>query len=259
MGGERALGWCAAGITLAAGLALGAAAAAAEPVKLVTGNGYEPLADSQLPDGGMSTAVVKAAYDAVGRETSVSFRPWKRGYMETRAGRFDATFPYTRTEKRAAEMVYSDPIYTVRSKPFVRAHGEVDAADLAGLAGTAYCMPRGYDPPPPIKCMTRRGELSRVKANDLGGCMEMLAAGQSGRGVTFVPMDTGIGRAEAADALADPSRIAPLDITITERPLHLIVPRGREDAARAVRRFNAGLAEIRENGTYARIRKRFLE
>lgn len=55
------------------GLALASTAAAAAPVRLVTGNDDRPFADRDLPDGGMATAVVRARYAGTGRKGRIRF------------------------------------------------------------------------------------------------------------------------------------------------------------------------------------------
>jgi polar amino acid transport system substrate-binding protein len=232
-------------LTLLVGL-VAAPALAAAPVKLVTGNGYAPFTDSKLPKGGMATALVRAVYAEMGRDVSVAFRPWKRGYQQTLRGEYAATFPYVASEDRKKAYLYSDPIFTVRNKPIAAADSDVTASAVDQLKGMTYCLPQGYAPASSIKKMTEGGDLTRLKPNSLEQCMRMVTAGRA----DFTLANTIVARSTATSVFGDMERVRFLDLTVSRSRLHVIVPKTRDDAKQAVERFNAALKTVRENGTY---------
>jgi len=77
----------------AAALSLGAVTAAGQPpvpavrppVTLATLS-WPPYTGASLPRGGAVTDVVRAAFDAMGREVTVKFRPWNRSVALAKAG-----------------------------------------------------------------------------------------------------------------------------------------------------------------------------
>ena len=78
-----------------------------EPVKLVTGNDYQPYTHESLPEGGLFNEIVKRAYDKVGITYAIDWKPWRRGFNETLAGKYLATYPYVLTEERNKLFAFS--------------------------------------------------------------------------------------------------------------------------------------------------------
>ena len=62
-------------------------------VQLVTGDDYAPLTGKSLAGAGVLSEVVQAAFAQSGMPSSLAWQPWKRGYLMTHRGEYDATFP----------------------------------------------------------------------------------------------------------------------------------------------------------------------
>ena len=242
-------------VGMAAGVALAlTGSAAAADIKLVTGNDYKPFTDENLPEGGMASSLVRAVYAQVDADAEILFRPWKRGYNATLKGTYAATFPYVFKEKRNEEYRYSDPIYTIERKPMVTADSGLDAANVQDLSGKTYCMPVGYAAPSQVETATKAGELSRERPSDMGKCIRMLNAGR----VDFVLTNEALGSATARDVFGDTKPVRFLDMSFSKSELHVLFPRGQDGSQAAMKRFNEGLATIRENGTYDEIVSRYI-
>jgi polar amino acid transport system substrate-binding protein len=234
--------------------ATGPEARAETPVQLATGNDYKPFADESLPQGGLSTALIRAVYARLGQPVSVSFLPWKRAYLETGKGSFDATFPYVPTADRRAAFHFSDPLFTLEQRPLVRADSDWRADDVADLAGRSFCLPLGYALDPALAELIAAGRLTRHRTERMALCLRMLARGR----VDFVPMHQVQGTASARAEFGSTAPVRFLDLTLTRTYHHLLIPRGKPGAERAMARFNAALAEIRADGTYDEIVARHL-
>ena len=65
-------------ITIAAGLAAAGASYAQDKTAHVATLDWRPYTGSDLPQGGATTEVVRAAFAQTGYQTDVAFRPWKR-------------------------------------------------------------------------------------------------------------------------------------------------------------------------------------
>ena len=230
------------------------ASAAEDPIKLVTGNDYKPFTDESLPEGGLSTATVRAVYAHLGKDVSVAFVPWKRGYRAVLEGEYAATFPYVKTSKRQEDYRFSDPIFTTRNKPLVSAESDITADSVEDLKGTAYCQPNAYAPPDILKKMQAEGTLKRNAPANMTLCMRMLKRGR----IDFIPVNNVQGPATARDVFGSTDPVRFLDITLTKTHNYVIFPRNAEGTAEAVARFNKGLAAIRDNGVYKSIVDRFL-
>lgn len=228
--------------------ALGSAAQA-EPLKLVTGNDYKPLTDRALPQGGLATALVRAAFSAQGRQVEIDFMPWRRGYHETLKGAYTATFPYVESPERRAKFHYSDPIFHLTASPMVRAGSGLKARTTAELAGSVYCLPIGYATEPAIAAMTDAGELKRQSPLKMEQCVQMLM----NEHVDFVVINQLQGLATTKRLFGTTAIIRFLSTQLQRDTLHVIVPRKAPRAREMVKTFNAGLREIRSNGAYDRL------
>lgn len=227
--------------------------AAAEPIRLVTGNGYPPFAGEDLPNGGLATEIVRTAYAARGIATTLAYMPWKRGYRMTLRGEFDATFPYIETPERKARFLYSDPIYVIRERPMVMAESDARFASFDDLRGKAYCLPHDYAMAPRIKAMREAGQLRQVEASELEVCMRALARGR----VDFVPLALPIARRMATRVLGRPDAVRLDPLVIKRHELAMIFPKGA-DAETKVATFDQALAALHETGAYDRIVARHL-
>lgn len=242
---------------LVAGLALALTtgpALARDSVRLVTGNDYKPFTDESLPEGGFMTAVVTAALDRASIRHEVVFQPWKRGYAQTASAEFDATFPYFHTEERAAEMLYSDPIYTAASKAFyLKDKQEISAPD--DLKGLTMCSPVGYAVPPMMLKMLEAGSIEKNQPKDMQTCFRLLSAARVDFAVTNIIQ--GWDLVDKLDALPrDKVAVSPYDVVVND--LHFIVSRSLPDAQGLVDAFNEGLGAIRADGTFAAIEQRYM-
>jgi len=220
--------------------------AAAEPVRLVTGDGYPPFSDRDWLNGGLVTDVVRQVYDTLGQDVDLRFLPWVRGYRETLAGRFRATFPYIHNAERAKEFHYSDSIIDAEKRPMTLADSAVRADSVDDLKGLTYCMPHGYPPQAAIARLTEAGALRRLDPPSMRACVKTLARGLA----DFIPVPTFQGRAVAERVLGEGRRVRFLDIVLQENGQHVIFPRGQPGAERARDRFDAGLARLKRSGRF---------
>ncbi|WP_161958805.1 substrate-binding periplasmic protein [Ferruginivarius sediminum] len=222
-------------------------------VRLVTGNDYAPFTGSDLPGGGMITDIVREVFQLLGREVDVSFRPWKRGYRETLAGKYVATFPYVRTAERTADFLYSEPVLRTAMRPFVKAGSALDADSLKDPAGLRYCYPLGYELTDTAAAKTLIGSLERETPATMTRCFELLAHGR----VDFVltePIQARITKKR----LQTPIDLKAIDLVVDKTTLHVIFPRRHQESAAALRRFNKALRRLKATPRYNAIMERHL-
>jgi len=234
-------------------VALVCASASAAPVRLVTGTDYPPFADPSLPSGGLTGALVQAAFAAAGLPTDVlQFEPWKRGYADVLIGAADATFPYIRSPPREAEMLYSDPIYDIVLVALFRTGSGHQYTGPDSLRGLSLCLPIGYGTSEPISGLieSKAVHIEQPATADL--CLKELAGGR---------VDVFVGAVDLLDrriaALFGPAppfyRAA---VPVSQHSLYLIAARANPGAGDLVRRFNEGLALLHADGRYDEIVRR---
>lgn len=234
--------------SLALVLMLALAMAGRAEVALVTGNDYEPFADRSLPDGGLSTRLVRAAFAAAGTGVSVDYQPWLRGYRATLMGDFAATYPYVYSQQRAAEMRFSDPIMTIDTLVVSRASHPLHYHSPSSLQGTVMCQAQGWAPPDSISQAVARGDIEMMDAAQYDSCFRMLMAGR----VDFL-LSNNLQWAVQAGL----NEMQPGDFHVADRPVqssrhHLIAPRTPAGEA-VIETFNRGLDSLRASGEFDRL------
>ena len=226
----------------------------AETIQIVTGNGYAPYADESLPNGGMSTEIVALAFREVGYNAQFTFRPWKRGYEETRKGLYAATFPYIETAERLKDFYYSDPIDHVYTRIFVRKDARIHT--LEDLEGKRICVPLGYGV---AKQFTKWVQKSNRKRDDnpveLVHCLKML---QSGRKDFFVINEVTAWKA-IQSTFQTREYFRTLDTVVAEESHHLIISKTFPDGEKILEQFNTGLKRLKEKNIVQAVIDRHLK
>ena len=230
----------------AAVLVLWAGSATAEPLRLATGNGYAPYTDSDLPNGGLATAIVRAAFEAADREVAITFVPWRRAYRGTLSHRYAAAFPYVGTPDRRAEVRYSDAVHTAVGTAHVRRNSGLEIDESADLHGLSGCLANGYGASTSTRELYRSGAVRRVSPPTLRTCFDLLERGR----VDFVEAGRLVGRHAARAVHGGSGWVRPAGIELSRETLHLIVADDHPDSGEILRTFNKGLKILRRSGQY---------
>lgn len=220
----------------------------AQTIAIAAGE-YSPFVAQQLPQYGVTAAIVTAAFKSQGIQVRYDFLPWKRGYHETQVGRYVATFPYLKTPEREHLFLYSDPIYTDRFRLFVR------KSQLRQTEWTKkrLCIPLGYDTTQ-IESFTSANEVTLERPSEIGNCFQMLE-----RERVDAIWVSELVAADTVRALFGPAaQTSALNIHIgDENHYYLIVSKALPGADAWMSKFNAGLKQIRGNGSYKKIVEQF--
>ena len=228
--------------------------AQAEELRLVSGDDYAPFTGQQLPGGGMLTQVVQAALAARHIGSSVDWRPWKRGYLMTLKGEYDATFPYVRTAEREREYLYSAPLFIAKQHLFSRAGEVFEPDDPSALIGKRLCYPLGWQPPAAIRQLVEAGRLTRHSPIGLDECARLLLLNRD----DFFVADLRLGEAALRTSGESPSRFRRSTNILGDSALHLIVARSHPRAEEIIADFNAGLAWLRSSGKHRQLIEEYL-
>ncbi|WP_157954442.1 substrate-binding periplasmic protein [Saccharospirillum mangrovi] len=214
-------------------------------VTLVTGNDYPPFADQALPEGGLSTRLVRAAFAAVDEPTEVRFQPWLRGYRATLNGDFDATFPYVHTDERAEQMLFSVPFITVDTVIISRASHPLNYQTMESLRGAVLCRAQGWGLPAAIQQALDDGIIDVMDAPQYTSCFRMLLAGR----VDFLLSNNLQWAVQAQVNELEPSLfyVAPKPI---QRSNHYVIAPKTARGQAVIEQFNRGLALLRQTGEY---------
>lgn len=229
--------------------------ARAEVLHLATGDDYAPFTGKALPGQGMLTQVVRAALAEQGMAITLDWLPWNRGYLKTRRGEYDATFPYVRSVEREAEFLYSVPLYVAEQFLFSRASDPIEPDDLPASRGRRLCFPLGWQPPLAIEQLIDQGVLQRHAPLGLQECARLLLLQ---RDDLFIA-DRTLGDSALRSTGAALSQFHRSQTALQSNTLHFIVSREHPRAAELIERFNQGLEALKVRGEYQRLIESYVE
>jgi len=232
-----------------------AAPAGAAGLRLVTGMDYPPFAGPDLPEGGMATDLVLAAFEAAGRPVEpVEYLPWKRGYQAVLDGEFDATFPYVDAPDRRLAMTFSTSLYDAEIWPVFRSDRMRSYTGPDSLIGLTLCQPVGYAPPTVLLQMIESGMLRLVQPATMPLCARQLLAGRVDLLINSVALFNTIVRPEWHGGPAPMMA----DHPVTQNPLFVLADRRNPKAPEIMAAFAKGLGLLRADGRYQAIVDRHL-
>lgn len=237
-------------LALAGVLVLPLSARCANEIRLTTGPDYPPLVDHTRADGGIATKLVLAIFSRMDRPVTLDWLPWARGFQSTRNGRYNATFPYFKTEEREKSFLYSDALLSMPTFMWQRRGDSLDFTNPASFIGRAVCVPLGFSSSlaARLTSLIARREVRIESPPRPDNCVQMLAAG---RVDAVTGTDGEIMRLIDLGGLAEKLIRSPQPLEI--RAYFLIAPKADPQAAQLIERFNLALARMKEDGSYARL------
>lgn len=223
--------------------------ATAADVRVVTGNDYAPFTDESLPGGGLATELVVATFNALGDEVEVDFRPWARGYHDTRQGMFAGTFPYVHSDERATQVRYAPtPLASIQNIAVSSIERPVRFTGAASLRGLTLCRPLGYALPAVVEEVIEEDQLEVTGVSEIESCPRMI---ELGRADLFIPTNF------TWPALVASQNLAESDFHVAEQPIqeqHLyFITADSDEGGATIERFERGFRIVRESGAYDEI------
>lgn len=246
------------GLAAAAGfLAMVPVSGDAQTVTIVGGNGYKPLVDKTLPDGGMMTALARRAYEKAGYEVKTSFPGWVRGEKLIELGDRDAMVGLVKTEDREGTMRFPDPLYVSEVVPVTDRSMTSDIESFDIFRNKDMCLTQGYNiASDRVQDMVDAGEVTvSVRPSSVAECMRLVSTKRA----DFMVAEAPVARYLAQNEMTDTSGIKIHDFVADELVLYTTVSKELENSADLVEDFNQGLASIKDSGTYQEIVSRHLE
>ncbi len=212
---------------------------------------WAPHYGSNLPEKGLTTAIVKAAFKAVGHSSDVDFIPWARALKEVEEGKSDIIMGAYHNKEREEHYIFSDPIYFL----------ELGLIARPGLGVSRYDSLRDLTP--------YRIGISRGFANsaefDAANYLDKHAVTFPNlnirklfRGrIDMAVMNFDLFRHEARKEGFCISDVEFMDPPLETHGLYLMASRNISDGQQIIQDFNQGLDAIRKNGGFDRIVGRF--
>ncbi|NKD85909.1 amino acid ABC transporter substrate-binding protein [Haematospirillum jordaniae] len=220
--------------------------AAQDPLSLVTGD-YAPYSGENLPQGGLSTILVRAVFKAMDMpEPKMLWMPWKRGYEQAKSGEFPATFPYFKDSEREKDFLFSEPLHIYKRVFFARSQ------HIKALKGEwnsmRLCVPLGWTVEPFAEII-REYSMELQRPASLESCMRMLESSRT----DLIVDDEIVVAHELKRTFGTTDGFSPSTHKQQEDRSYFLVSRAIKDSQKLHETFNEGLAKIRASGEYDKI------
>lgn len=228
------------------------AVSAAEPLRIGVAYDYPPYVDRAAPGDGMAIAIMREA--AARADLTIAFveRPWSRAKRDVATGALFATGPWAATAERRTRFRLSAPLFQAQDFPFLRRDADHHIRRIGDLAGLSVCRPRSYGLFE-LERLAADGQVTVEQPGSMSACFAMLTRGR----VDVVWADQFEGFSAAADAGAGPAHVRMAPHALFSTGMHLLVHKGWPEVETILAAFDDALADMRMDGTHARIRRAY--
>jgi polar amino acid transport system substrate-binding protein len=212
---------------------------------------WPPNISVNLPEYGLTGAMVKAAFEAVGHTVNIQFMPWTRALKEVLDGRTEVVMGAYYNEDRGKKYIYSDLIY----------HVDVGLIARPGLAKKSY---ESLQELVPFKIGITRNYANSKEFDAARYLRKYIAASPvlnvrklyRGR-IDMTAMSFDTFRYEAEKEGFCPDRVTFVQPPLQRHGLYIMGSRNIPDGKEIIDDFNKGLKIIRANGTFDQIMKKY--
>lgn len=212
---------------------------------------WAPHYGSELPEKGLTTAIVKAAFKAGGHTSDVEFIPWTRALKEVEEGKSDVVMGAYYNDERAEKYYFSDRIYSLDLGLIARPGlGVSKYESLRDLTPYSIGITRGFAN---SEEFDSAAYLNKQVATFPNLNIRKLFRGR----IDMAVMNFDLFRYEARKEGFCISDVEFMEPPLETHGLYLMASRNIPDGEQIMQDFNRGLATIRKNGEFDRIVGRF--
>jgi polar amino acid transport system substrate-binding protein len=225
-------------------------AAMAREVSMLTLN-WAPHYGEDLPEQGLTTALVMAAFRAGGHDAGIEFVPWSRALKEVEEGRADVVMGAYFNEERTTKYIYSDVIYHLNvgliAGPNV---GKTEYQSLRELVRYNIGVSRGF-------ANSEEFDAASYLNKDVASTPQLNIRKLYRGRIDMAVMNFDLFRYEAKKEGHCIGSVSFMDPPLETHGLYVMASRNIADGGQLMRDFNTGLAAIRDSGEFDRIVDRF--
>ena len=224
----------------------------AQDIVLTTGE-WDPYTGKDLKKGGFISEIVSKALEAEGFNIKeMHFKPWKKAQtlVKKKPKKYQATFPWFSTDERRRDFYYSQKLVDTINVFVVKKGSKLTSIssfdDLKGKkvgASLGYSYGKDFDDRMKNKSLT----IVKVKS-DIEGIKQVI----SGK-IDAFPLEKYVAKALLAQHKSQGKVSLIQTPAFKPAPVHLIVGKKHKSGDSLVKKFNAGLKKIQDNGTYDKI------
>ena len=212
---------------------------------------WPPFTDPSSPQQGISLEIVRAAYKTQGYTVEMNFIPWARAEGMVKAGKYDILPVTWMTNKRKEYLLYSDA-YVVNELKFIKQKDDpFEYNGISSLDGKKVGVVRGYGYGDEFQ---NADNFKREHSDSFISNIKKLVY----KRIDLTLEDEIVARTKITEK--DSALLPQIRFTksaLSSNPLHVTSglknPRHKE----IIEAFNKGLAEIKANGDYSKILKKY--
>lgn len=224
--------------------------AAGETVHIATGE-YAPWTSETLKHGGFTNQVVREAFRLEGYDVEFAYLPWKRAYETANSGdKYQVTSYWYRSEERARDFHYSDPIQTDAVVFFhLKDNPPPEWETLADLKGVRIGATSGFTYTQEFWELAKSGQLDVQEAESEELNFKKLLKGR----IDLFPSDSLVGQKTLQEFFGkrEAAKVTHHPRPMSGRTGHLLVSKKASNGGELLAAFNRGLAKLRDSGRYA--------
>jgi polar amino acid transport system substrate-binding protein len=212
---------------------------------------WAPHYGSGLPENGLTTALVNAAFKAGGHTSAIEFVPWPRALKDVKEGKADVVMGAYHNKQREIDYFFSDPIYFLDTGLIVRPDLNINTySNLRELSSYSIGVARGWANSEEFDAADYLDK--HVTTSPVLNIRKLFR----GR-IDMAVMNFDLFRYEAKKEGFCIADVQFVDPPLETHGLYIMASRNVPDYKNIVRDFNRGLDTIRKNGSFDRIVNRF--
>jgi len=204
---------------------------------------WKPYVSEELPNGGLTTEIVREAFRRAGFRVEIHVMPWIRVLAEVEKGAFDAMYPAYHSKTRARVYALSDPIATGPLVLCKRSDRPIRYRSLEDLRPFRIGVVRGYVNTPEFDAADdlQKEIVNSDKQNLLKVLTGRIDLAVIDKYTALHIIETSIPRAEGKLDFLEP----PLQV----KTLHVGFCRERRGCSERLKAFNRALDEMKRDGS----------
>ncbi len=214
---------------------------------------WAPYVSKEIAGGGMSREIVEAALNEAGLDFEMCFFPWKRAMLSMKNGQYGASFPWVKRKSREKYSLYSGPLHKYKISLFYlkdKYPEGIENTSVTALKNLSIGVVRGYVQGVQYKEMGLR--VIELTDNEMG--IQMLVRGY----IDLMSESSDVGRYVINKIYPDQKdRFGDVAAPIESESLYMLFPKVKGNSPDILRKFNAGLKKIKENGKYDHIVQKY--
>lgn len=213
----------------------------------VVANIWPPYVDESLPEKGLAMKIIQTAFERVGYKPQIRIEQWEKALQGSKMGVYDVVGAVWKTDSREKKLIFSDSYLNNNIVFIANSSNEIKYDSLSDLHGLLVGILKGYAYD---EQFMKDPKILKFKANRLTQNLILVQQGK----LDLAVADKRLALYELKHFMGnnrEAFRFLPKNLTT--RKLYIAAPRSNAESKTVIKKFNEGLAAIKNDGTYQKI------